>query len=401
MPPTLNATDAKPPEEDFSGMDRLFEETTPEPSPAPAPAPEATKPPVVETPKPEPQTPKLGDDLDGLIKPKVTPAEKPKTSTDVKPPDETLKTPKALREAYEKVKTEREERDKRIAELEVAVQRAADEGRTKAESTLQAKLDAIIKERDEYATKVNFLDYKESTEYKDKYETPWKAAWKSAQDDIEGLEITVGDTTRPATAEDLFSVVNLPTAQARQRAKELFPEAHADIMRHRAEILRINEASQNAIKEWREKGSQLRAKEAEEIQAAQREFGDTIQTRVKELAELAPEMFGDKFDDEVKPFVEKSQKVIDLALGRASLPPGATPQEIVRARAKATGDIVARVRQFPRLVHQNQKLTSRIAELEAKIAEFEKSEPTTDPVTDGSKNGGSDDLSGFDKAFPG
>lgn len=359
-------------------MDTLFQDDAPETPEAPDPAPVAPEPKQEPT-KPAVEVPKLGDDLDGLLKPKPKPEEKKPAAE-----DETakLKTPKALREAYDRLKVEREERDKRITELEIAVQKAADEGRTKAESTLQAKLDEIIKERDEYATKVNYLDYRESREFKEKYEAPYKDAWKRAAEEIDGLEITVGDVTRPAKTEDLVQIFNLPTAQARLRAKELFPDAAADIMRHRAEILRISQESQNAQNEWREKGSQLRASEQAEIENARKSFATEIDTRVRELAEVAPEIFGDKFDDEAKPYVEKAQKMLDIALGRAQLPSGMTPQEIVKTRARFTGDVVARVRQFPALLLKNQKMTAELEELRAKLKDFQKSEPSTDPATD-------------------
>lgn len=327
----------------------------------------------VETKVEEPETKprrSAGDDLDALL------AKKPAATKSKE--DGLPTTPKALREEYAKVKSELSTRDSRIKELEAAVTKAAADERKSVETALQAKLDALIKERDEYETQVRFLRFEESKEYRDKYKEPLNQAWKVAIEDIQGLKAGEGDEARDLNADDLFRVFNLPTGQARTMAEELFGKAASDVMRHRTRVRELTDAAKNASKEWREKGSQFQAQEQEAAAATRKALAEAIDGRVKELGEVAPELFGDKIEDkEEAAYVEKSRAIVEVALGRTAFKEGTSAEERARAIAKATGDVVARATHFARVLHQRNRYRDENESLKAKLAEYEKTEPET------------------------
>lgn len=383
--PTENATpapEAKPAptgdySEPFAALDAITDgtpapEAKPDAPPAAAPAPKAEEPKPVET--PEPPAADLGDDLPK--RPTKKAADAPKADA---PPAEAAdaKAPKWYRETIEKKQSELTAREARIKELEAAVAKAQDDGRKSAEAAYQAKLDKALQERDQYETELRYENYAKSAEYKEKFEAPLQAAYKAALEEIDGLEIEVSDgTKRAATPEDLWQVVNMPTAAARAKAAELFgPTAAADIMRSRAQIRNLMEARKTAQEEWRTKGSERAKEQAEERERAQSEFASMIDSRAKELSEAAPDIFGEPTDPEAKEFYSKAAMLVDVALGRAAFKEGIAPAEIVKMKARAQGDVIARARAFGPVVHQRNKLQAEVEALKAKLAEYEESEP--------------------------
>lgn len=254
------------------------------------------------------------------------------------------------------------------------------EGRRAAETELQAKLDKLAAEREELAGRVRYLNYAESDEYKEKYLTPWKAALKAANEEIEGMPVETADgQSRPATIEDVMSLMDLPAADARKRATELFGASANDVMRHRARLRETADAARNAQKEWKEKGSKLQEEQAAEMEAAQKEYVGMIDGRVKELGELAPDIFGENGSEpEVKGYMAKAREVVNIALGRSQPRAGTSPREAAAARAKAIGDMAAAKIALPRILHERNKYKADLDAALERLKGYEDSEPTTE-----------------------
>ena len=330
--------------EDAEPTPPAVSKTTPEPEPEPEP--ELTPEPATgKTPAPEPSSP----------------ADKKKVS-----PWKLVDEHKAAR-----LKAETE-----IAELRKTM---ADPAKVKAIEERAAKIEARAKELEE---EIRYVNYSKSKEFQEKYQQPYEDSWKKWMGELGELTVADGSgNERPLQPQDLLDLVNMPLGKAREHAVQVFGDFADDVMGARKEIRGLFESQNKALEEAR-KGGELRQQEMQKQFQLQREtmakqIGE-LWTKSNELAQ-ADERVGKFFkpvegDQEINGRLKKGFEIADRAFSVSPLDPNLTPdqrQQIVQLHSAVRNRAAA----FGRLVYQNEKLESTVAELTAELAKFKNAQP--------------------------
>jgi hypothetical protein len=383
--PTLDAM--------MSGIDSIGDANpapTPAPEPAspePAPTPDPTPAPAA-TPAPAP-TATSGDDDFGLSKLTAKPAAakpapapaKPAAPAPAKPADHAKPAEQAkggikeLREQYELTKAEREQLAAKVAELE----RTREEGTRKqveeATKSLKEEIEAIRKEREEAEKEIQFLDYTKSREYTDKYQKPLTQAWTEALQDIDGIKIADGDgSERPADERDILALTKLPAGAAAVEAHERFGPSASVMLQHRAAIVRLSKASQDAVKQFREEGARIQQERSKIAEENQSKVVQVFDGSIAALEESHPSLFGKPTEPEDVGLFEMGHRLVEVAFkakGLENLP----PDQRQTAMLKAQANVAARARSYGPQRALNMRLEKQVAELTEKLAKLTASEP--------------------------
>lgn len=333
------APPAKPPEKSKVGAP-----TEPEPEPEPSPEPEPGH-----EPEPEPE-PVAGEE---------PPAE----------PQGLLETRHAYKSLKKKIASELHPKiqklEARIKELETTTpeeSKAFQERFEKAE-TERKRLENILAD----------IDYRESDEFKTKYQKPYIDAWNSALSDLSEIQVENADgTLRTATDKDLVEIANLPLGSARAKAKLLFGDAADDMMLHRRKILDLAKAQNEAI-DARKKEAETRAKtQAADAKAAQERVSQMWSESVKTLETRFPAMFSKvEGDTEGNALLEKGQAQADSLFRPTDENRPKSADEAVHGHAL----FWHKIRNHDRLAFWLKKTREELKEAKAELEKYENSEP--------------------------
>lgn len=252
-----------------------------------------------------------------------------------------------------------------------------------------AELEQLRARAKELEDEIRYVNYEKSPEFKEKYDEPYKKSWSKAMHELAEISIEDPDTgqTRQFTANEMLKLVNMPLAEARKVADELYGSLANDVMTHRKEIKNLFEARATALEEARTKGAEREQKTLEQVKAA----NETITKQITETYTKAnesitkDEKYGAYFtpiegDQDGNQRLAKGFELVDRAFQENPMDPRLTPEQresIVKRHAAVRNRAAA----FGRLVFQNQQAKTRIAELEAELAQFKGSEPTATGTT--------------------
>lgn len=298
-------------------------------------------------------------------------------------------TMRALGKAYDELKGERDKVLRpQIQSLESKVKEYESriEQMTKAQPDLkpiQDRAAAIEKENQQLREAIRFADYRKSPEFTEKYEKPYNEAWSKAVSEVTQLNLVMEDgTSRKATANDLLALANAPLDQLDDLAAQWFPKSAARVIRHVERVRDLAEAQDTALKEAQKGAGEFHQKRTQAEQQANQAFAQSYQGANTELTTKYPKWFApDETDPKGNDLLKKGYEYADTVFS----PNGTqlTPQQkagrlaVIRAKAANHDRLVARVKSYD----------ARIAELEAKLAEFENSEPPTDEAGSPSAHG--------------
>jgi hypothetical protein len=376
MPDVL---EAPAPSESMAALDNLFSDDSPSPQAAPSPAPTPTPAPT-QAPAAAPKPSAPPQDFDDIPKPQPKPAPKQEAKPQAAPKQEAPKEPgslKELRTNYETTKRERDEYAAKLKALEEARETGTKREVEKAKAELSAEIEKHKKRAEEMETEVKYLDYTRSSEFKETYHTPLVAAWKAAIDDIRGAVITDEDgTERPGTADDIKALVGMSTIEAARKANDLFGAAGSEMMAHRRAILDRIGARDRALDEWRTKGSEREAQRQRETEEGHSKVVGMWESTMKDLTESNRELFGDdEADADGNELLKKADAIVRLAFTGEGLKEGLTAEQRREMVTKAQANVAIRARAFGRERLRSIRLQEKVADLEAKLAEFKSSEP--------------------------
>jgi hypothetical protein len=282
---------------------------------------------------------------------------------------------KELREQYELTKAEREQLAAKVAELE----RTREEGTRKqveeATKSLKEEIESIRKEREEAEKEIQFLDYTKSREYTQKYQQPLTDAWSEALQDIDGIKITdVDGSERPADERDILALTKLPAGAAAVEAHERFGPSASVMLQHRANIVKLSRASQDAVKQFREEGAKIQEQRAKIAQENESKVVQAFDGSIFALEESHPTLFGKPTEAEDVGLFEQGHKLVEVAFkgrGLENLPPDQRQNAMVKAQA----NVAARARSYGPQRAQNMRLERQVADLQEKLAKLTASEP--------------------------
>lgn len=355
------------------------------------------KPKTVETQKLD-EKPNEEDDDSSMPRRKETSATKPAPKP-VQNDAPKLNTPKELREAYS---SQSETLKKITAELEDAKKALAvarEEGEKAAAEKIKAEIEELKKERQELTTKVAFTDFTQSKEYETQFINPIKDLWKTIQSEIADWTFQdEEDQPVKVTTDHVMQLLRMNTPAAAAQAQKMFGAAASEFMAHRRTLIDLYTKRDNAVNEWKEKGSKLKEDRDRQLQDEARSTVETFDKRIKEYSSNRPDVFGEPQDAEEKKFFLEGQKIVDMAFRGTGIKDGLTPEQRRTAIVHAQANVAAKAAMFGAILMRLEKRDSEIEALKAKLAQFEGTEPTEGDVSKHDEKGGSrsKDLSPLD-----
>lgn len=359
-------------------------ETPPSQKPAdakPAATEKGQKPPTEptpgdKTPPTEKQEGKVGDDsAPPKAEPKVTEPTDDEISAEAKKGGKV--NPWKLVETYKKKAATLEKDLSEKAKLIV------NEDSRKQEVERLTKAEARAKELEDH---IKYVDYSKSTEFNEKYETPYTKAWEKAVGELKELTVTDPESgdVRAFDPKDMLELVNLPLPEARKLAIEAFGDFADDVMAQRKEIRQLFDKRADALTQAKTEG--VKREELARTQAA--EMQKQISSEVTEhWAKLNEEVMLDpkhgkyfqpvEGDDEANQRLEKGYQLVDDAFTTNPMDPRLKPEERKAIIQKHVA-VRNRAAAFGRLVHLNSKMEARVAELEQQLSDYKDSTPKTE-----------------------
>lgn len=346
---------------------RAGAEDPPASAPSPAKPEDKTKPPISpKTTEPE--------------KPAAAAAEEPEPTTEPAPATEPKPGDKKGDKRVSPWKLVDEYKAKN-AELEKQlVERAALPEKEKKE--FLSRIEEIQKRNEELEDAIRFVNYRKSKEFQTKYQEPYQKAWSSAISELREIPVIVGEgQTRPATAQDMLNLVNLPLAEARTQAEALFGPFANDVMAHRKTIKQLWDTQAQALEEAEKNGAQ---REKEQIELSRKRIGE-IQEQIDQTWQSAnetatkDEKHGKYFlpiegDEEGNQKLAKGYELVDRAFRENPKDPNLTAEQrksIINRHAAVRNRAAA----YGRLVYLKEQAEARISELEKELDEIKSSTP--------------------------
>ena len=309
----------------------------------------------------------------------------PPLKPDDKAPEAPVKPVKAaeLRVAYDNLKKEkREVLEPKIQSLESKIKEL--EARQPEDTKpIVEKMTAIEKRNAELEQHIQFVDYQKSKEFTEKYQQPYTEAWTKAVSDFGQLTVRVpgevdpatGEpafTNRPATADDLLYLANLPLSQMDDQAEALFGKSAARVIRHVEKVRELSDAQNKALSEAHKKGGEwVKTRQfqmQQTAQAHQKLWGDYN----KQIAERFPKMFApEEGDTKGNELLAKGFAAADRLFAP---PPDAafkTPEERIQFHALLRNKIA----NHDRIALRLKTTQAELAEAKEALAAYEASEP--------------------------
>lgn len=301
------------------------------------------------------------------------PPEPPESAPEAPPADKKKLSPWKLVDEH---KAARLKAETELAELRKTM---ADPAKLKE---LEEKASAYEKRAKELDEHIKYVDYTKSTDFVEKYQKPYEAAWQKAMADLGELTVPgENGQERPMAPGDLLALVNMPLQKAREAAEQTFGNFADDVMAARKEIRGLFEAQSRALEDAKKMGS-------ERIAQMQKQYQEQQETLKKEMvnmwteankAAVTDEKYGKFFkpvegDEEGNTRLQRGYEMADKAFSVSPTDPRLTSEqraEVVRLHAA----IRNRAAGFGRLAFQNQKLEAELASLKAELGKFKGAQP--------------------------
>lgn len=309
-------------------------------------------------------------------KPKEEKAEKqPEKPKEEKSEEDTGKmAPKALRDAYDKLKREHKEREVRFnSELETARKSTAPkEDPEKAElSTKYADLEKRYKDLD---GEMRYIHFQKSSEFQDKYYKPYVEQYKDAAAKMMSWKGVGEDVTTPrdVTAKDFEDFIKFTSDDdAEAFAKKMFGSESktARAMTLRDGIINAEAGMRKVSEEFRKNGEARHKEFQAQTEKHQQQMAEQWTKLNTDAIEKYPQWFkADEGDEKGAELLKKGFELADIAFsGTSELPPEKTLALHSAIRNHAAG--------FRYMVHKYETANARVAELEKELADYKASEP--------------------------
>ena len=345
--------------ESWEGMSKFLSHGDGEAPPAPTPEP-VKEPPAkpLGEPKPAVEPEPLTEPVKAPEPAKpVEPVKEP-----AKPSEPEAKTPKELRDRYNALKVEHERAKADNEKLR------ADPEKKRLSETIQQR-EKRIQELDDT---IKQSAWERSDDFKAKYEKPLYDAYESTVRRVTQMKVQVEDgEPRQATKEDVDRIMSAPDPeQASQVIEELFGTGTkaSSVAAMRDKVIDAAESKNIALQEYQNTFSANEKVRVEKFQQEQAQSSELWEFLNKKAAETHPEYFGEiEGDEKANELLSKGRERADLAFSNPNMP----AKELVALHSEIRNKAAA----YPRIVHLNQTMKARIAELEKELEAFKVSEP--------------------------
>lgn len=321
----------------------------------------------------------------------VEPAKDPKAdektaSGDAKPPGEPDPTAKFqlahdLRKELRRVLKERDDLTKEATELRSRVKTGEDPEK----KALVEQTTALRNRLNEVEQELKYVDYTKSTEFKDKFEKPFRDGLADTYEEIKEYWVQTADGERPATPTDFDKVLEAPPQDVRKTAKELFGESAEDVLAMRRKLVDLRKNADREAKRYREEAAERDKRKVTEETETRMKAQQLWKQANDEIVRRYPDFFGEvEGDDELNQARRESYAVIDSQN---------RPDIKLEDKIALNAAIRHRAAAFKTMLIKNNRLKARVTELEEALKAYEASEPGegsrtgTDPNRLASNNG--------------
>lgn len=340
------------------------QDSTPAPAAGTKTAPQAKQ----TTPASAPET-KSEDILDRMTPKGAKKPEAPKESP--KPGTQTTgepSTPAELRKAYQETRA-------KLEALEKAAPKTVDIEQDPKWKTLAAEAERLRAEHkrvlDEYAA----LDYTKSQEFEATYRQPVQKAFTAAMDVLKFVKIEDASTgtQRAVTAQELREIASLDENARADKILEVFGNNAVRVGPAIDRVAAAFTALRTAHDEATQKGAKLIEERSQRAAQAYSEAMKDFDGKVEALMKADPTLYEPLPDTDPDAATHNKDMADARMLADLAFKPPAGTDPAKSRMAKAA--LVARSIAFERVNYQHNKATARIAELEARLAQYEKGEP--------------------------
>jgi cell division septum initiation protein DivIVA len=303
-------------------------------------------------------------------KPEEPPAEKPPELLDEngKPVDRKKTSPWKL---TEKLNAKNRDLMRELVELKEKMGKA-----TNLEQELK-RIETVEARNKELEEEIKYQNYSKSSEFTEKYQKPYEAAWAKAAKELAEIEVLdeSGAVARRANSQDLIALANMPLGQARKTANAMFGDSANDVMLHRQRIIDLSEAQREALDNSRKAGTDREQQWSAKHQAITKEVGTLWEAANTEAASKLEYLKAKEGDTEWNGALDKAKSLVDTAFSQSPADPNLSPEQrakVVKSHAAIRNRAIA----YSTLKTENSRLKAELAKRDEKLKQFEDSEPT-------------------------
>lgn len=258
------------------------------------------------------------------------------------------------------------------------------------------QLEALKQRNTELESKIKFVSYKDSAEFKQTYEKPYVDAWIAGRNRISAMTVIDNpDTgeTRAGKAEDFDTLMRIGNDdQAAEWASQKFGTKAALALYHRERVQELSTAADRAMEEYKTKGSD----QEKQTQAQYDAFVKSVGEEIAPLWKASTEGPAEKYPQWSKPIDgdEKGNELLQRGLETAKKafasfnpydPKLNKEQRAEMVRLHAT--VFNKASWFDRLAYQNVQKDKQIKELQKQLDDYKASEPGAGTGKRGNKTG--------------
>lgn len=253
------------------------------------------------------------------------------------------------------------------------------------------KLTETLKQREERLAAVEqelrYTNFEASQEFKEKYWAPYEKSYQDGRNLAGELLVKekkddLGETlqeSRVGTADDFDRIVSeANTARAAQLAQDMFGEVQgAEIMRARREVLKLNAAKEEAKEKYKKEGGEIFKQRQEQVQVHQAAAAKAFRDGIKAGTDKYPQWFGEvEGDAELNAKLAQGKAFAEACFsGKIKNADGTERQLTTQELAQRQAAMYNQASAFQKLVLEGKRQAEKIKELEAKLKEFEESQP--------------------------
>jgi hypothetical protein len=315
------------------------------------------------------------------VKPPDAPADKPKVGeppAEGAPPAEPAHEPNTvpeLRKSYQALKKKaQEEYEPKIQTLEARVKELETSNPAEVK-TLQSRLEAAEKRRDELESEIRFTDYSKSTDFVEKYQKPYNQAWSKAMFEVTQLNRMQEDgTSTKMTQDDFLELANTGLGEIDAKAEAWFPgsAARSRVMRHVEKVRELADSQSEALERARTEGAERSKLSEVERKASTEKTVKMLDEAHGAISKKWPQMFAPaEGDTEGNALLDKGEAMYQRAFHPTPENAPKTAEEAIQLHALVRN----KVRNHDRLALWLKTARAKIKELETELSQYEASSP--------------------------
>ena len=341
--------------------------------------------------------------------------DKAKTGADSKPekgkeglPRDSKTSPDAGQKAGEKVEGSKTEADKTAgtevggkkptpwqlvhkyeAELSQAKKELAEArgGSPKDHPDFKALTDQLKQEREarqELENKIRFVSYKDSAEFKEKFEKPYVDAWISGRSRVAKMTVIANSETgetRAGTPEDFDTLMKIGSDDdAAEFAATHFGSKASVVMYHRERVQELSGNADRAVEEYRTKGSEQEKQTREQHEAFAKSVGGEVSQIWKSCVDTATEKYPQwskpvEGDANGNAFLERGMALANKAFSSFNVYDPRLTKEQRAEMVKVHAAVFNKAAWFDRLAYQKSAVEKELAAARKELEQYKASEP--------------------------